>query len=289
MNAKKKKKSLWKRLQSRYQFSVMNEENYEVKSVHSLSILNILLWIFSIALVIGSITFAVIAFTPMKQYVPGYGKIDERRAAIRHQEMADSIELWARQVEQKMNIISRVLSGEVDTGSQSHDLFTDEYDSLPIYSYSREDSILRAEVETWERFTVFEDEYTVTENISAMTMFPPLRGEFSDTFNARQGHYGVDIVATGSKDVKAILDGRVLLAEFTIETGYVIAVQHDADLVSIYKHNSELTRKVGNFIKQGEVIAISGNTGERTSGPHLHFELWYNGEALDPARYINFQ
>jgi murein DD-endopeptidase MepM/ murein hydrolase activator NlpD len=289
MSMEKKKKGIWKKIRSRYQFSIMNEENYEVKSVHSLSVLNILLWVFSIVLVIGSMAFALIAFTPVRQYIPGYGKIDERRAAIRHQALADSISIWAEQVDQKMNIISKVLSGDIDTGIPSEDLFTNNYDSIAIFGSSREDSMLRAEVEQRERFSIFEDEEGEEESLLSLTIFPPIRGVFSDTFNARAGHYGVDIVAAGSNDVKAILDGTVILAEFTIETGYVIAIQHDENLLSIYKHNSELTRKVGNFIEQGEVIAISGNTGENTSGPHLHFELWYDGEALDPAAYINFE
>ena len=289
MSREKKRKIIWSRIKARYQFSVMNEEDYEVKTVLSLSILNIVFLAFTIALIIGAISFTVIAFTPIQQYVPGFGKVDERRAAIRHQSMADSISIWAEQVEQKMNIISKVLSGDIDTGIPTQDLFTNNYDSISMFSNSREDSLLRIEVEQRERFSIFDEEDVRTLSLNDLNIFPPVRGEISDTFSVKAAHYGVDIVIGQIKDVKSILVGRVVLAEFTIETGYIIAIQHDANLLSIYKHNSELTRKVGNFIEQGEVIAISGNTGERTSGPHLHFELWYNGEPLDPARYINFE
>lgn len=290
MTDSKKKRSFWSSLRARYQFNIMNEENYEVKSVSSFSVLNVVIWSFMVFLIIGSIVFAAIAYTPLKQYIPGYGKLDERRQAIAHQAMADSIAVWSEQIDQKLNILELVLRGEIDTGIPAEDLFTNNYDSLKIYSDSEEDSVLRAEMERRERFALFEEEDdNGRSTFNELVFFPPVKGVLSDTFNARSDHFGVDIVTGQNKEVKAVMDGRVLMAEFTIETGYVMAIQHSNELVSIYKHNSQLMRKVGNFIEQGEVIAISGNTGELTSGPHLHFELWYKGEPIDPARYVQFE
>jgi len=284
-----KRKTRWQRIKLRYQFNIMNEETYEVKSVFSFSILNLVIWAFMFSLLVGLASYATIAFTPIKQYIPGYGKVDDRRLALEHQLMADSISLWASNVERKMEIIEHVLKGDLDTGIQAEDLFNNNYDSLDIFSNSREDSLLRIEVEQRERFSIFDDEEEISGSLSEINFYPPVKGMVSDSFNAKEEHYGIDIVATHNNEVKSILDGRVVLSEFTIETGYVIAVQHDANILSIYKHNSKLNRKVGNFIQQGEVIAVSGNTGEWTSGPHLHFELWYNGEPVDPVRYIDFE
>lgn len=285
-----KRRSRWEKLKLRYQFNMMNEENYEVKSVFSLSVMNFIVWAFTAFLLVGSVSFAVIAFTPIKHYIPGYGKVNDRRQVLQQIAMADSIENWSRQIEQKMTYIERVLSGNIDTGAIESDLFTAAYDSLKIYSSSRADSLLRFEVEQRERLSIFEDigEDAVL-SLNEMFIFPPIKGLVSDTFNLKTAHYGIDIVGTQSKDVKAILPGRVVLSEFTIGTGYVIAIQHEANLLSVYKHNSQLTRKVGTLVEQGDVIAVSGNTGELSSGPHLHFELWYNGDPLDPARYINFE
>ncbi|MCP4122565.1 MAG: M23 family metallopeptidase [Bacteroidetes bacterium] len=284
-----KRKTRWQRIKLRYQFNIMNEETYEVKSVFSFSMLNLVIWAFMFALLIGLASYAIIAFTPIKQYVPGYGKVDDRRLALEHQLMADSISLWASNVERKMEIIEHVLKGDLDTGIQTEDLFNNNYDSLDIFSYSKEDSLLRIEVEQRERFSIFDDEEETSGSLSEIIIYPPVKGVVSDSFNTKEEHYGIDIVATHNNEVKSILDGRVVLSEFTIETGYVIAVQHDANILSIYKHNSKLNRKVGNFIQQGEVIAVSGNTGEWTNGSHLHFELWYNGEPVDPVRFIDFE
>ena len=284
-----KRKTRWQRIKLQYQFNIMNEETYEVKSVFSFSMLNLVIWVFMFALLIGMLSYVVIAFTPIKQYVPGYGKIDDRRLALQHQLMADSIALWAAKVERKMNIIEHVLSGDIDTGVQAENLFSNNYDSLNMYSNSIEDSLLRIEVEQRERFSIFEDDDVAIQTLGDLTIFPPIKGVLSDSFNIEIDHFGVDIIATQSNEVKSIMDGRVVLSDFTIETGYVIAIQHESNLLSIYKHNSKLNRKVGNFIQQGEVIAISGNTGEWTSGPHLHFELWYNGKPIDPTRHIDFE
>jgi murein DD-endopeptidase MepM/ murein hydrolase activator NlpD len=124
--------------------------------------------------------------------------------------------------------------------------------------------------------------------ISGFLFFPPLKGTVTSRFDAPRKHFGIDIVSNANESIKATLDGTVLLSNFTSETGYVIALQHGNNLVSFYKHNSALLKKAGDFVKAGEVIAIIGSSGELSSGPHLHFELWYNGTPLDPLKYIAF-
>ncbi|MEZ5006746.1 MAG: M23 family metallopeptidase [Chitinophagales bacterium] len=289
MSKKYKNRSLWDRLKRRYQFNVMNEETYEVKSVLTISILNIVIWTGIAFLLMGFLTYLVIAFTPLKQYIPGYGKIDEREMVLNQQFLVDSLEIRTEQNNLKLKIIEKILSGDFDTMGYTEDLFAGNYDSLNLFSDSKEDSILRSEVELRERFSIFDDNEAEAFSISNISFFPPLKGTVSDTFNAKNNHFGIDVIAGNNKEVKSVYQGTVVFAEFTVETGYIIGIQHSNDLFSVYKHNSKLNKKSGDEVKQGEVIAVAGNTGELSSGPHLHFELWYKGEAVDPSKYINFE
>jgi len=116
----------------------------------------------------------------------------------------------------------------------------------------------------------------------------PLEGEVSAAFNLEIKHFGIDIVAPENSAVKSILDGVVVFSDWSVKNGNTISIQHRNNLISVYKHNSKLLKKVGQFVKKGEAICIIGNTGELTSGPHVHFEIWNNGIAIDPAKYINF-
>ena len=124
--------------------------------------------------------------------------------------------------------------------------------------------------------------------LETVEFFTPIKGMISSDFESKIGHFGVDVVSKTNEPVRCVADGTVLLASWTEDTGYTIAVQHANDLVSIYKHNASLTRKVGNVVKAGEKISVIGNTGELTTGPHLHFELWHQGSPVDPKEYISF-
>jgi murein DD-endopeptidase MepM/ murein hydrolase activator NlpD len=125
-------------------------------------------------------------------------------------------------------------------------------------------------------------------DLAGIHFFTPVRGLVTQSFNARENHFGTDIGAAHNEVVKATLDGTVTLADWTVETGYTISIQHENNLISFYKHNAELLKKVGNVVKAGDAIAIIGNSGELTTGPHLHFELWHNGTPIDPQTYIVF-
>lgn len=118
--------------------------------------------------------------------------------------------------------------------------------------------------------------------------FSPIAGFVSDRFDLKRGHYGVDIVTKTNEPVKNIADGTVVFASWTQDSGYVMMIQHKGSLISVYKHNAELYKKVGTFVNAGEIISIVGNSGELTNGPHLHFELWYNGNPLNPEEFVTF-
>jgi murein DD-endopeptidase MepM/ murein hydrolase activator NlpD len=158
---------------------------------------------------------------------------------------------------------------------------------------SPEDSLLRTEVENQGKYNLyrFENSENVrqkNESIGKVLFFVPLKGVITNEFNPSQTHYGVDIVSKQNEAIKCVLDGTVIFSNWTLETGYTIAVQHKQNIVSVYKHNSALLKKEGEFVKAGEPIAIIGQTGELTTGPHLHFELWSDGNPVNPKEYINF-
>jgi murein DD-endopeptidase MepM/ murein hydrolase activator NlpD len=136
--------------------------------------------------------------------------------------------------------------------------------------------------------TFSENKKRTRMDLSQINFFPPLKGYVTAGFSSSEEHYGIDVVAPQDEPIKTILDGHVMLASWTLETGYVIGIQHDHNLVSFYKHNSVLLKKTGNFVKAGDAIAMQGSSGELTTGPHLHFELWHDGVALNPEDYIIF-
>jgi len=266
----------------------MNQDNFEVKTVLKLSILNIILWIMILSLIVVIITYLLFAFTPMKHYIPGYGQADIRQTLFQHQMMADSLQVRFEQNRVKLAILEKVLSGDIDTSIYSEELFTGKYDSLLLYSESKEDSLLRVSVEQRERFSIFDDDLGKFGADKDLIFFPPIKGIVSDSFLSEDNHFGIDIVAGKNKEVKAVLNGVVVISDFSIESGYIIGIFHAPNLLSIYKHNSEVRKKIGDKVVGGEVIAIVGNTGELSSGPHLHFELWNEGQPINPAKYINF-
>ena len=152
---------------------------------------------------------------------------------------------------------------------------------------SKEDSILRKLVESEDLYNINSSE-ALNKSIESFVFFQPIKGVVTDNFNSTREHYGIDVVSVKDQSVKATLDGVVLFADWSIESGYVIIIQHVENIVSVYMHNATLTKKVNDLVKSGEVIGVVGNSGELSSGPHLHFELWQNGRAINPLEYIDF-
>jgi len=149
---------------------------------------------------------------------------------------------------------------------------------------------LRVSFENQTKFNLFPRNEIMAGNVQiySQNFFKPLNGIITAKFAPLEKHYGIDIVAPHNDAVKSVLDGTVIMAAWTLETGYVIVIQHAGNLISVYKHNAVLLKQEGDFVKAGEPIAIAGNSGEISTGPHLHFELWYNGNPVNPTNYINF-
>lgn len=290
-----KKKSPWqrfrKKLHDKYRLVIMNDSTFERTFSFRLSRLNAFtaLGVLVIALVV--LTTFLIAYTPLREYIPGYGDVNVQKDLFKLVHKADSLqhEIVLREV--FLQNIKDVIDGkDFSAKSQTRpaDSATDRFKDLD-FSVSREDSMLRSEFENAGQYELMTSGIrSETGTISNYFFFTPIHGVISNGFNAATRHYGIDIVARKNEAVKSVLEGTVIFSEWTLRTGYVIAVQHQSDIISVYKHNSVLLKKAGDYVKAGDPIAIVGETGEITTGIHLHFELWYGGKPVNPKDYISF-
>ena len=283
---KNRRKVFWKNFKFKYKLTITNEDTLEeIVGIH-VSKLNGVSVLLSAVTVIFLIASLIIAFTPLRNYLPGYMNSEVREQVVLNALRADSLQ-WVLE-RQRMYImnIQDIISGNVKVNSvQSIDSLT-VIRSEELMERTQAEDEFRKQYEETERYNL-----TTIDNASVVTglvFFRPTRGMVTSEFDANTKHFGIDIAASPNESVLATLDGTVILATYTAETGYLIQVQHGQNLVSVYKNCGSLLRKVGDVVKAGEAIALVGKAGEKTGGPHLHFELWNRGRALDPSKYIVF-
>lgn len=287
---KRKKKKIFKRLKNKYRMVILQESSYAEKFSMLLSPLNVILVFAFFSIFIVLVVLGVIVFTPLKEFIPGYSDTSTQTNALKAAETARLLEEQARKQEQYLNNLQLILSGEevgVDTGSVSSEVVQQGEIS---FERSVEDSLLRLKIEEGEQYNVsFENNRDVSQGeMAGMFFFTPLRGEITSSFDPAINHLGVDVVSNKNEAVKAVLDGTVTLATWTTDGGFTMQIQHRNNLISVYKHNSVLLKKEGDEVKAGDSVAIVGNSGELTDGPHLHFELWHQGKALNPEEFMVF-
>jgi len=282
-----KKKKLVHKLKSKYRLVIMRETSFEEVWQMKLSRMNVIN-AFAVSLSIYTIIVVMLViYTPLKQLVPGYPKAEMTRNIRLNALRVDSLDYQMALKDQFIdNLITIINGGQPKT--HSTDEGVSKITTRDISDQrSSSDSLLRMDVEKAQRFNVNpQNSSGENRNLNQLYFFPPVRGLVMAHFDYSNGHYGVDIATGSNQGIKAVLDGTVILSDFTTETGFTIQIQHDNNLVSVYKHNKELFKKVGDRVKAGEVIATVGNTGELTSGPHLHFELWHLGIPLNPEHFI---
>ena len=288
----KKEKGFFSKLHHKYRLVIMNNDTLEEKLSIRLTRFNVFLISGTISLLLIIGTIYLVAFTPLREYIPGYADFNTRQVLRELSLRADSLEKDLRQKDLFIMNIRNIVEGR-DLIEEIPDSVSDPegyiFEELPR---SREDSLLRAEMESASQYD--NNYWNQSEIVTAVSpdgfsFFTPLSGMISSHFNPRKGHFGVDVVADHDEIIMAALDGTVIIATWTLETGYTIGIQHAHNIITIYKHNSSLLKSQGDYVQAGEAIAIIGDTGIYSTGTHLHFELWFNGIPVNPTDYIAFQ
>ena len=284
----KKKVKLKQKLTNKYRLVVLNEHTFEERFALKLSRLNVFVFsgIFSIFLILATIV--LIAFTPIKEYIPGYSSIKLKTDAKKLTLESDSLKSRLAVIENYTKSIKSVLTGEItsdDIIDSIQELGKRAQINENMLNASKQDSIFREKIESRDRFPLSDE---LLEKVK-IVFFAPISGTISQSFNSENKHFAIDVVAKTGTPVKAAADGTVIFSEWTTETGYVIILKHANNFISVYKHNGILLKQQGDLVQSGEAIASVGSSGELTTGPHLHFELWSDGYAVNPANYIDFE
>ena len=288
-NEKTKQQKFILRLLHKYRLVILKESTFEEIGFVRLSWLNIISITGTLLILVIVLTYSIIAYTSIRERIPGYPDAEMRNNIVHNALRLDSLETELKYRDQYFTNLSLIITGGepndfIDRGGD-----TGTFKPTIQYTRSSADSFLRREAELSDKIGFSPNiENKETVKLEKLHFFSPVRGLVTNSFDPLTNHFGADIVATPNAVVKAMLDGTVILATWTIETGNVIQIQHDLNLISVYKHNAELLKKIGMRVKAGDAIAIVGNSGELTTGPHLHLELWQNGVALNPEEYIVF-
>ena len=284
----KEKVRLWDRLKYKYKLSVINETSYEEVFNFRLSQLHVLTALSVLAVILVVLTILLIAFTGLREFIPGYPDGNMRQMIAQNALRVDSLENELLKRDRFFKSIRLVLNGGDTTSLERSREDTARYRNDTIrFQISEQENEFRAAIEERERFNLSLG--MKEQNHDYYHFFPPVEGIVTQSFDVKKRHYGTDIVAKANAKVAAVLDGVVIFTDWTVKTGYVIQVQHTNDLISVYKHNSILLKKQGDYVRAGEVLGVVGNTGEESSGPHLHFELWRAGNPLNPENFIKFK
>lgn len=293
MEENQQKETLWQRLQHNYRLTVMNHETFEEVGTYKLSLLNFYVALSVVAVVVAIFVILMMAFTPAKRLIPGFENMSDDGELIRLNAELDSLE----EIRAANEVYIKAFQNRLEANVQTADDLPPEVETTKETTIEVEDNeadeILRREVEMNKIGQVARQGNTggvVAKGTPLEQMYftSPLSGEISARFLEPKNHYGTDIIAPKNTPVKAVMDGWVISSDWTLATGNTIGIQHTNDVITWYKHNSVLLKKAGAYVKAGEAVAIIGNTGDLTDGPHLHFELWHRGKAVDPEDYIQF-
>lgn len=286
MVRKKRSKAFWKNIKFKYKLTIVNENTLEEVVGLRVSKLNGLSVLLSVLTVLFLIAACIIAFTPLRNYLPGYMNSEVRSQIVANALRVDSLQTMLHQQNLYIMNIQDIFSGQVPIDSvQTLDSLTAARKDILMERTKREEEF-RRQYEEYEKYNL--TTIASRPDVTGLVMFRPTRGMISSHFDMDRKHFGTDIAANPNESVLATMDGTVILSTYTAETGYLIGVQHNQDFVSVYKHCGSLLKKEGDVVKGGEAIALVGNSGTLSTGPHLHFELWYKGHPVNPEKYIVF-
>ena len=292
-STEKKRKTFFSRLKHTYRLVFFNDNTFEEVWHVRFTRMNVLSIAGTIFIILVGGSMALVMFTPLRVLVPGYPTDAMHRQIESNALRLDSLEYEINLRDKYIHAVNAIIAGrEPELTEASAENHAASYENIS-FARSEQDSLLRKQVEEEELFNFVLQSPSATllseeAYLSRLHFFKPVEGVVSSKFSLNNNHFGVDIVAAPNEVVKSVLDGTVIMSAWTLETGYVIQVQHAANIISIYKHNANLLKKQGDKVKAGDAIAIVGNSGELTTGPHLHLEMWQNGIPVNPEDYIVF-
>ena len=240
------------------------------------------------AVILISITTYIIAFTPLREYIPGYASSKLKRDATELALKSDSLVVALQKNEAYINSIKKILTGDLDHAKLNRDSILASNNVIPSnidMTPSKADLKLREQVEKEDKYNVFEKARPNT----SIVFFAPVKGIVTEKFNPKNKHFAIDVALPKNTPIKAVLSGTILFADWTPSTGHVVILRHNNGFISVYKHAASLTKSQGDIVKTGEVIALAGSTGRESTGVHLHFELWKDGYPIDPSSFIAFE
>lgn len=285
MQDKEGREKYWSKLFHKYRFVIMKDSSFEEKLSVKLTRINVIAFVATLVFLCFFSTMLLIAYTPLSEYVPGKSSIEVQKSLIELNIKSDSLEAILVNRSIYLENINKIINGEELVTPENYAEITNT--QIPIsFEKSKEDSLFRVKVEAEDKSSIYKKDNP--SNNTTLMFFTPLTGLISDGYNNKTKHFGIDLVAKEKSRISSVLEGTVIISHWAYETGYVIGVQHKNDYLSFYKHNSVLLKSVGDYVNAGDHIAIIGNSGELSSGPHLHFELWHKGIPVNPENYISF-
>lgn len=286
------KNNRWKifteQLRNKYRLVILNDDTFAEKFAFRLSPLGLIVAISAVTIAMTTLVISLVAFTSLREYIPGYGNVAERKEILDLTVKTDSLEDILKARDWYMKNLVNVFSGKTEGKPEKPAKDTSGKFQKVNVKPSENDIRFRKDVENEPASIKFAGSPVKKNALANYLFFSPIKGLVTESFNLSEEHYGVDVVAKKDALVKSTLDGTVIYSGFTPADGHVLQIQHDNNLISVYKHNSSVLKKMGDKVKSGEAISIIGNSGENSKGPHLHFELWHNGLPINPEEFIVF-
>lgn len=281
----KKNKKFFGKLKDKYRLIIYNDTTFQSVWSMKLSRLKVFTVTSLMSAIIVVLVILLIAKTGLREYIPGYPKAEYRQMLVHTALKIDSLENELAKRDEFFRGIQAIISGEVPEDNLMIDTAF-EYNEIDFQEFNH-DSVFQDKLLAEQLNLSIQSTNNNNTGLSQIHFFLPVKGVVSNRFDATADHFGIDLVSEPNSRISAVLGGTVIFSGWTLETGYVIYIQHQTDLISVYKHNAELLKNTGDKINAGEAIAIIGNSGELSTGPHLHFELWHKGTALNPELYID--
>lgn len=283
-----KRKLIKKKLFTKNRLVILNEDSFEEIFSLKLTLMNVFVVATIGAVLIITTTTFIIAFTPLREFIPGYASDELKRNATVLALKSDSLTNAVKKNEAYIASIKKILTGDVDFAQRNKDSIyatkTENGDAEEV-QISEADKKLRQEVAHEDKYNLFEK----AQSKVSLVLFPPAKGSITEKFSSNKKHFAVDVALAKNTPIKATLNGTVIFADWTPSTGNVIIIRHNNGFISVYKHAASLTKSQGDVVRTGEAIALAGSTGQESTGVHLHFELWKDGYAIDPTQFIEFE